>query len=430
MRILYSIVLIIISPLIFIYGLVRSIFNRTIRKGLFQRLGFLPRTFFAQTGAVWFHAASVGELNGIAPLIALYIKSRHAVVITTLTATGCQRAAVLFPNVPASLLPIDIPFCIYPVVRRMKPALCVIAETELWPNMYHALQVIGTPKVIVNARISDSSFKRYRQVRGLFQPALLSVCAVFVQNEVSRRRFAQLGVPDKNIHSRGNIKFDVLPPATAPTERRKLFKSLGWNHGKTVWCITAGSTRPGEHEQVITAFTAVRQRFPQIRLIIAPRHTDEAAVVAALVKKAGLIPTLYRSIQSGSDVLIVDRMGVLTTLYGVADLCFIGGTLVNIGGHNPLEAALQKKVTVFGPSIKNNAAAFEALMHSGGGIMVHSAAELADTIIQVLSSNTTRRQKEKQAAAALQTHRGAARRIYAVINTLRTASERKRKGTS
>lgn len=325
----------------------------------------------------WFHAASAGEVAGLAPILeALSAKSAVAVVVTTTTRSGRDAARAL-PCVDwAQLAPLDA----WPIVARflkaLSPRRLILAETELWPTTLILAARAGLSPALVNARLTARSLSRYRLAAGFLGPALRSLSLVAAQSEEDAARFALLGVPAGRLRVTGNAKYDRLAAPEASAAARARVAALGWDGDPL---FVAGSTHPFEEEMVLASFMAARRDTPRLRLVLAPRHLERAADAADLLAHAGLkISRWSGAAGPGRDALLLDEMGVLPSFYPLARAAFVGGTLVKVGGHNLLEPALAGVPVLFGPHTSHIALPAALLSASGGGgRLVRDAEELS-----------------------------------------------------
>lgn len=325
----------------------------------------------------WFHAASAGEVAGLAPILEALAAQRDVAVVLTATTRSGRDAARALPCVAwAQLAPLDA----WPIVARFLKALAprrlILAETELWPTTLILAARAGLAPALVNARLTERSLSRYRLFSLLLGPALRSLSLVAAQSEEDAARFGRLGVPSGRVRVTGNAKYDRVAAPAASAAARARVAALGWDGDPL---FVAGSTHPFEEEMVLASFMAARRETPRLRLILAPRHLERAADTADLLAHAGLKSARWSGAAgSGRDALLLDEMGVLPSFYPLARAAFVGGTLVKVGGHNLLEPALAGVPVMFGPHtahIERPAALLSA--PGGGGRLVRDAEELS-----------------------------------------------------
>ncbi len=387
------------------------------REGLAERLGFgasLP------AGTLWLHAVSVGELQAAVPLVAA-LRDRYpgrTLLVTTSTATGRQRARSLFgASATVRYLPYDLPGPVRRFLERARPRLGLILETELWPNLYCACGERSIPLVLASARVSARSVRRYRLLAGLVRATLGRVSLIAAQSEEDAARFIALGASAARTQVVGNLKFDVGPPPEAEARGQELRVALGTT--RPVW--VAGSTHAGEEELVLDAQRRVRAARPDALLLLAPRHPPRFEAVAALLQRQGVRYVSRRSgaaVAPDAEVLLVDTLGELAVLYAAADVAFVGGSLVPVGGHNLLEPAALAKPVVTGPFTANAAAIASLLASAGALAVVTDAAGLAERVVLELGDPAGRATRGARGLAALAANRGALARLLALLRPL------------
>jgi 3-deoxy-D-manno-octulosonic-acid transferase len=372
-----------------------------------QRLGWnLPAI---PAGGVWVQAVSVGEVAVARPLLA-ELRRRHPglpLVLSATTATGlamasgAQLADVTLP------FPVDLPGPVRRLMDAARPRLVVLVETELWPELLAACGGRNIPVVLVNARVSEKSFRGYRAVRPLLRPLLAPVSLALAQDEQSAGRLAAMGIGADRVMVTGNVKFDATPPGAAPKALEGLRRLAG---GRPV--LVAGSTMPGEDEEVLDALLKLPPRTRPF-LLLAPRHPERAAQAAQLAADRGLTVvrrTLLDRAAPGCEVVVLDTVGELAALYQLADVAFVGGSLVATGGHNPIEPAHFGVPVITGPHVKNFAAVYRSFVAAGAARLVHSAAELAVALEHWLSDRAAARVAGEAGRALLASNAGATAR--------------------
>ena len=387
------------------------------REGLAERLGFgspLP------AGGLWLHAVSVGELQAAVPLVAA-LRGRYperTLLVTTSTATGRQRARSLFgASAVVRYLPYDLPGAVRRFLDRARPDLGLILETELWPNLYRDCGERRVPLVLASARVSARSVRHYRLLAGLVRATLARVSLVAAQSDADAARFIALGASAARTQVVGNLKFDAGPPPETAARGRALRTAFGAT--RPVW--VAGSTHTGEEELVLDAQRRVRAALPGALLLLAPRHPPRFDAVAALLQRQGVRYVSRRSgaaVAPDTEVLLVDTLGELVDFYAAADVAFVGGSLVPVGGHNLLEPAALGKPVVTGP-FTANAAALAALLAAADALaVVTDAAELAARVLLELGDPAARAARGARGRAALAANRGALARLLVLLEPL------------
>lgn len=387
------------------------------RVGLAQRLGLSLPSIPRQnnpTRPIWIHAVSVGEVLATVPLVRKLRQTRpdQPVVISTITPTAQAVARRTFPEVQAVIyFPFDLPFCVRRVLRSVRPRLFIHTETEIWPNFLLLLGREGIPSLIINGRISARSCRQYGWFRFFFREVLRSVSAFGMQSRADCRRIIRIGADPRRVFVTGNMKFDLPleeePEILGLTMRRE----LGFRQEDPVW--VAGSTHSGEEEIVLDVFVRLRASFPALRLLLAPRHTERAAEIETLARSKGLAVarrTHGAPAAIDAQVLLMDTMGELAKAYAAADLVFVGGSLVPVGGHNLLEPILLGKPVLFGRHTQNTADIARALQEAGGGIEVYDADSLYHQAVRLLSSRADREALARSARSILEESRGATER--------------------
>lgn len=384
-----------------------------LRVGLRERLGGAPDAGPAPApGAIWLHAASVGESLAALRLVDALQARGRAVSLSTSTTTGRGVLRAARPELAVRLAPVDHPFVVGRALDRARPAALVLIETELWPSWIAAASRRGIPVVVVSARLSDRSFPRYRRIARWIAPTLARLAAVGARSEEDAARFRALGVPDARVQVTGDLKLE--PPAAAPRIAQDLAHALG-----DVALFVAGSTHAGEEEAALSALAEAEARGARAALVLAPRHPERADEVARRASATGR--RLVRRSALGDarlgpgDVLLLDGVGELAALWTRATLAFVGGTLAPVGGHNVLEPVQAGRPVVFGPFVENVRVAVELALASGAGARVADAASLADALVVALRAPEEARARGERGRAALSAHRGAAERAAALI---------------
>jgi len=378
-------------------------------RDLAQRLGRLGEGLPPEPRC-WIHAVSVGESAAAVPLVE-GIRARWpelGIVVSTITPTGARIVGErLAGTATHRYFPIDLPGPVRRALDAARPRFFIAIETELWPNFLRALARRRIPAMIANGRISDRSFRRYRWVRGLMRRVLANVSVFAMQTEEDARRIIALGAPPSRVVVTGNLKSDLVPePAgddpVAWRERLRL--------GADARLWIAGSTHRGEEVVVLDAFLRARTRCPDLALLLAPRHPERAGEVEELVRERGL--TAARRSRLADDappgaVVILDTVGELAALYALAEVVFVGGSLVPIGGHNVLEPAMRGKPVLVGPHMSNFREGAELLQRSGGGLVVKDGPELERELARLLEDRGLARRMGEAAREAFAGRQGA-----------------------
>lgn len=420
MRFLYTVALYAALPLVLLRLWLRGAGNPAYRRRWRERFGRFPHA--PPPGAIWIHAVSVGEAIAAFPLVQR-LRERHPerpLVFTTTTPTGSERVVRQFgAAVHHGYLPYDLPGAVARFLDRTRPALAVILETELWPNMYAACAARGIPLVVANARLSARSAAGYRRLAALTRATLRRVTLVAAQTEEDAARFLALGAPADRVRVTGNLKFDLALPADLMERGAALRRA--WGAPRPVWI--AASTHEGEEEQILAAHAQARAQLPRLLLVLVPRHPERFDRVAALCAAHGygvVRRSEQRPCDARTDVFLGDSMGELLLFYALADLAFVGGSLVPAGGHNPLEPAALARPVLHGPHMFNFAEIARRLREAGGSREVADAGALARAIGECLTQPALCRASGEQGRAFVTHNRGALERLLAIIEDLLT----------
>ncbi|MBI3698524.1 MAG: tetraacyldisaccharide 4'-kinase [Acidobacteria bacterium] len=389
------------------YYLYRALRHGRYGGTLRQRLGFLDPSL-SQTGraTVWLHAVSVGEVLSCQELVAgLRRAFPHArILVSTTTATGHTMAREKLSNLADGFFyaPLDFPFAARRTLHALRPRLVIIAETEIWPNLFRHAKRLGAGLLVVNARLSDRSAPRYRAFRFFFRRVLALPDAILAQSDLDRSRLLNAGAPPERVVVGGNLKFDFRPSQAPPSPE---ILALLENRRPV---ILAGSTRETEEQPVLQAFLQVSEQYKDAILILAPRHPDRFDAVAELLSQSG-IPFVRRSRlpSSSAPILLLDSLGELASLYALADVVFIGGSLVNWGGHNVLEPAFVSRPVIVGPRMQNFRAIADALLAAGGLIQIEGPGELGPAMLRLLDHPVEAAAIGERARRLAESHRGA-----------------------
>ncbi|HZN52695.1 MAG TPA: 3-deoxy-D-manno-octulosonic acid transferase [Methylomirabilota bacterium] len=381
----------------------------------------------------WLHAVSVGEAIAAAPLVEglrrLY--PELPMVMTTVTNTGAQIVRERFAGLATHrFFPLDLPWAVKRFAAAIDPAFLICMETELWPNALRALAACGVPVMIANGRISDRSYRRYRLVRRFLAPVLADVRVFAMQSDEDARRIIALGAHPERVVVTGNMKADaaVADTAGAVDLWRRL---LALGPGQRVWI--AGSTHAGEEELVLEAHRAALAESPELVLVIAPRHPERTGEVLALLARKGWasirrseLPVAVTSTEASAapPVIVLDTVGELAALYAIADVVFVGGSLVPVGGHNLLEAAQRRRPVLVGPHVGNFRESTSLLESVGAAVVVRDAAELARELRRLLADPDLRAKMGDLGYEAIVSRQGAVRETLELVDRYLRAGAR------
>jgi 3-deoxy-D-manno-octulosonic-acid transferase len=388
MFIIYDLIFLLIAIIYLPFYLLKKKFH----KGFFRRLGLLPRGMKLNK-PIWIHAVSVGEVMVIRGLLEELrgIWPGKSFVISTVTPTGNKIArGIACEKDFITYLPLDLSFIVRCVIDRIEPALFIIAETELWPNLISYLKEKNIPIIIVNARISDSSFSGYSFIKFFIKPFLKKINLFCVQTNTDAQRLISLGVPRNNIETTGNMKFDLKDYTDYKKDYTDYKLKMGLKSSEKL--LVAASTHPGEEEFILGAYRKLLEEFPDLRLLIAPRHPQRAKEIEKLVARFGFqaifisILNLTPDTHNLRPVFILDTVGELLYFYSIADIVFVGGSLVKKGGHNILEPASLEKAILFGPYMFNFRDIRDLFLQDNAAILVHNREELKTAIRNLLNN--------------------------------------------
>lgn len=418
MRLLYSALFYALLPFILTRLVWRSRKLLAYRKRWRERFAFYDSP--PERNIVWFHAVSVGEAEAAFPLIRRFSAGHPSlpVLVTCTTPTGSARIkAVLGDSVRHVYLPYDLPDGVARFLNHFRPRAAVFLETEIWPNFYAQCRRRGIPLAIVNGRLSEKSTRSYRWVSRLTEGSLAAVSLVAAQTVVDAERYISLGAAPNRVTVAGNVKFDLEFSDAMRQQAESLRASLFGS--RPIWI--AGSTHPGEEEQIFTALGKLKSVIPEVLLLLAPRHPERADEVQALTERSGF--SIQRRTEgcpcaAATDVFLVDSLGELRVFYGVADVAFVGGSLVPRGGHNVLEPAAAGRPVLFGPHMFNFAEITQRLRENGGGIEVADGGALARWTLRLLSEPDRRSEIGAKGQAFVSANRGAVERVTVLLDTL------------
>jgi 3-deoxy-D-manno-octulosonic-acid transferase len=415
MRRLYTLLWILALPFALLRLLWRSRRAPAYRRRWAERFGrFVAPT---RTGGVWVHAVSVGETQAAQPLVKRLLAERAAqpVTVTTTTPTGSVRVGELFGDqVFHVYLPFDLPWAVSGFLDRVRPSLLIMVETEIWPNLLAGCAARGIPTLLANARLSARSARGYARLDGFARATFGAIGAVAAQSDADAERFVALGVPPDRVRVTGSMKFDVAIRGSVKEQAEVLRRD--WGSGRPVW--VAASTHEGEEEAVLEAHRQVRAVLPEALLVLVPRHPERFERAAQLVRRAGL-PLVRRTervpVAAGTAVFLGDTMGELAVFLGAADAAFVGGSLVDIGGHNVLEPAAFGVPVVFGPHMHNFAAISRLLLEADAAVQVRDGPSLGEVVLRWLGDASERTRIGENGRRVVEANRGALDRTWQMV---------------
>ncbi len=427
MHVLYSLAIVLFALAATPWFLYQAIRYRKYVSSLTQRLGILPVSLNLDGDeSIWIHAVSVGEAL-VARSLLPELRQRYPglkIFVSTTTITGQQIARTRLPNVDAVFFfPFDLQPFVGRTLRIVKPRLFIMMETEIWPNLLRACRKSGVKTMLVNGRISSRSYPRYKMARSFFRDVLSDVDRFCMQSQESADRIIDIGADPARVSVTGSLKFEsVEPPAGVVAGRGEGRVLRYFRIAPNRLVFIAASTLKGEEGPVLQAFAAVRRLHPTALLIIAPRKPERFGEAEALARAEG-----YRVIRRSDlpvdaepqeDVVILDTVGELAQLFQVATVVFVGGSLVDKGGHNILEPAVHGKPIVFGPYMQNFKEIAESFVKSQAGIQLAAAEQLADVFVRLAGDPQERARLGQAARALLEANRGAKPRTLDAIEAL------------
>jgi 3-deoxy-D-manno-octulosonic-acid transferase len=408
-RALYAALLVLCYPFVVLLLIWRGARNSAYRGGRRERFGWVHAA--APRDVIWVHAVSAGEVIAAAPLIRrlMTMLPDIRVLVTTMTPTGANQVRRLLGNrVSHCYAPYDFPWALHRFLKRVRPRLLVLMETELWPNMVRMSAARGVPVVLINARLSERSARGYRRIGGLTRMMLTRLTWIAAQYAEHAQRFIELGARLEIVDVVGNVKFDVELPGDF--KERVAALSARWGaKDRLVWI--AASTHAGEDEIVLEAHRRVLERLPEALLILVPRHPERFDDVAQLASDRLVTQRMTDATTGLAQVIIGDTMGQLIYLYGVAQVAFIGGSLVEHGGHNPIEAAATGLPLIVGPHHFNFTAVVEAFVSARCLHRVSDASSLAKSVSVLLEDTSRREEESNRARQVVAGNAGATERI-------------------
>ncbi|TPG04326.1 3-deoxy-D-manno-octulosonic acid transferase [Rhodanobacter glycinis] len=416
MRYLYTLAMFLVTPLLVLRLLARGVRSRPYHRRWPERFGFFDAPGFS--GSLWVHAVSVGEVNAAEPMIKALRRDypNAPLVITTVTPTGTARVHQLFgDSVFHVYLPYDLPYSVGRFLKKIRPRLALIVETEIWPNLYFACRRRGIPLMIVNARLSERSLRGYKPLRALLRSALRCVSLIAAQSRTDAARYRLLGADPQQIVVIGNMKFDMPIPQGAVADGAAMREH--WGPRRPVWM--AASTHEGEELAVLEAHLQVLKRLPDALLLLAPRHPERFRLVEHAVRSLGFAVatrSIDRVPSPAHQVFVIDAMGQLMPFFAASDVAFVGGSLVPIGGHNVLEPAALSVPVLVGPHTFNFEEITASLIHQGGAARVAGVDRLGPEMLQLLLDVARRERMGQAAQQVFERERGAVQRIMQLID--------------
>lgn len=415
-RILYNILFTLLLPFVFVRMWWKGRVSPAYRNRLAERIG-LSKYKPSEGSLIWFHTVSVGETIAAAPLIEACISDdRYSrVLVTTMTPTGSDRVIALFGNkVEHVYCPWDHPWAVALFLKRWKPSVAVMMETEIWPNTIRQLSKRNTPVFLANARMSERSARGYQKVSALTKPSIQAFTGILAQNHADAQRFITMGASPDRVHIVGSVKFDIHIDDGLKEKVESIKAQLS---SRPIW--VAASTHEGEEEIILAAHKRIIEQHRNALLIIVPRHPERFDLVFSMAQRDFSTERRTCALPSSTDAVWVgDTMGELMMMMGVSNLAFIGGSLLGRGGHNPLEAALWSLPILTGPDVFNFQTLYDEMRQDKAVILSSCAEQISEQVIQCFEGETQLLSVGEHAYNYLNRHRGAVEKQLSHINTI------------
>jgi 3-deoxy-D-manno-octulosonic-acid transferase len=416
---LYSLLLPLLIPVVILHLLIRGLKNPDYFRRWGERFGFNKIT--PDAPVIWVHAVSVGEARAAVPLInELFNRYPDTpVLVTTMTPTGSTEVLrQLGDRVLHCYVPYDLSWSVNRFLNQFRPCLAVTLETELWPNIFNGCKQRGIPIVVANARMSESSMRGYLRFEKLTRSTLEQVSLIAAQSRADARRLQRMGAPSEIISITGSIKFEIKLPASLREAAESLRRDFG--SMRPVWI--AASTHDDEEKKVLVAFRELRRKYPDLLLLLVPRHPERFLSVAKISRRDGFNTVLRSELQGpvseDTEVIVADSMGELLKLYTASDVAFVGGSLVPVGGHNVLEACAVGLPVIFGPHMFNFDEISQLTLSRKAGIQVDSNRDLVAAVETYLDDANLRFETGEKGKKLVQQNRGALERTSELIFAL------------
>ncbi len=400
------------------YLLFKLATSNRFRAGFSQRLGFGAHRS-GHRHCLWLHGVSVGEVLAATRFLEAFEAEfpEWDVVISSTTKTGVSVARDRFPNHMVVYYPLDFSFAVRSAIRRIRPNVLVLMELEIWPNLLLSMDRIGIPVVLLNGRISERSYRGYRIWQRLLSEPLGRIDLYCVQDRTYAARLRALGVPAERLFITGTMKFDTIVTEQGETTRHDVARTLGIASASAV--LVGGSTHPPEEMVLYDAYLGLRELVPGLRLVLAPRQPGRAREVEEAIRARGGIcarrTELPSVAESDGAVILIDTIGELGKIYSVADVVFVGGSLIPHGGQNMMEPAGLGKAVVFGPSVENFKESVDLLLREGAAVRVRDGEGLAQALRDLLTNRERAREIGRRARHVVERNQGASRRNLAIL---------------
>jgi len=418
MRAIYSFLIILSTPLVLLYFALRGVRDHAYLGRWSERFGFFPEP--VKNGGILVHAASVGEFNAASPLIKSLLKTYPEVpiIVTTLTPTGSERVKRELGNkVLHVYIPIDLNSAVRRFLKRLQPSVIIVMETEIWPNLYLQAQSSNIPLVMANARLSERSVQHFKHMSGLIEKIMQNVTWIGAQSDEDADRLIQCGANQQRVKMTGNLKFDLNIPASL--EEKGAALRARWNHSRPV--LVAGSTHEADESVVIPAFVDMLESLPDALLILVPRYPERFTRAAHTAKSAGLRTELRSQSEACSidaQCFVIDTIGELMTYYACGDVTFVGGSMGDQGGHNPLEPAALGKPVLLGPNMENAKEIAAQLVQCNAARRVTDQKEFQQVAEQILTDGVLRDSMGQAGRGLVEKNKGALDLTLAAVEKL------------
>ena len=412
-RILYSSLFYILLPLVVLRLLWRSLREPEYRATPLLRFGFVNKKV-SPGPVIWVHAVSAGETIAVVPLVIRLLEKRYQVVMTNMTPTGRERCnALLGTRVENYYAPYDLPGAMKRFLSKIAPRVLVLVDTELWPNMIHYAHIRGTKVLSINSRLSERSAKSYRLAGKLSYQMLKKIDIVAAQTPAHGKRYINLGLEQSKLHIVGSIKFNSYQQSKVDERRNSLIEDFGPRRK-----VMASSTHPGEEELLMEAFRQLKVEWPDLMLVIAPRHISRVREVERIVKRKGM--TVKRRSSAAvhdtvADVFILDTMGELSLFYSACEIAIVGGSFVPVGGHNFVEAVIADLPVIMGPHLDNVQELLVEFVREDAIIVVPNLDKLKETLRLLIADAHIRSSMANRARAIFARNQGALERVEKLV---------------
>jgi 3-deoxy-D-manno-octulosonic-acid transferase len=400
----------------------------TGKHGVLERLGKLSGESLEKVNSkkvLWFHAASVGEIKLLSSIISKVKKKNpaYSIVVSTLTKAGRSEGEKNLKGVDLFFyLPIDLPFFLKKVLKKLNPKALVLVETEIWPNLIRECKLFGARVALINGRFSQKSFQRYSKLKGFFSSVLSRYDLFCMRTQEDAKKLLLLGADSQKVNVVGNLKYDTVVPEHKNINRDDLKKDLGIPRDSKV--LMAGSTEQGEERMILDVFKKLKLKHPDLFLILAPRHLNRIKQVEKELLESGVKYQMRTQLKKESEeksnfnVILLDTIGELFSLYSIAEVAFVGGSLIPFGGHNVLEPAMHSVPVLFGPHMDHFKESSELLIESGGGMIIKDSEELLLKMSELLKDEDKRKKMGKMAYAFIKRHQGASDKTVELLFNL------------